>query len=411
MHSIFRLPDFRRLFAGVTTSQLGDQFALVATPWLVLQLTSDPLTLGLVLALEGFPRAILMLIGGAMTDRFSPRKILLISDIVRFALAGLLGFAVLSGAIELWMVYAFAIGFGLVSGFSIPAGNSIVPMIVDEAELETGNATVMGGGQVVGFLGPVTAGILIGSYAGSLHGVGIALLFDAATFAFSALMMWQMRTGRHQTKTLATHENELLWTSITDAINFVWNQATLRLAFFIIAMVNLLFVGPIMVGIPVLAVQRLAEGAGAFGLLMSGFAGGNLVGYLLAGFLPKPSKTSMRLILSVLLLGFAFVLALLSVVASTWLDFALLFGLGIGNGYATIVLISAIQKNTTKQMMGRIMGLLMFSSMGLVPISQAISGLISRSDVGLLFLVAALPMAGIAVWATMQPALSSIGER
>ena len=63
----FRRPDFRRLFAGATTSQLGDQFALVATPWLVMHLTGDPLALGLVLALEGAPRALFMLLGGAVT--------------------------------------------------------------------------------------------------------------------------------------------------------------------------------------------------------------------------------------------------------------------------------------------------------------------------------------------------------
>ncbi|MEZ4769675.1 MAG: hypothetical protein R2844_14750 [Caldilineales bacterium] len=71
MGRVMSLPDFRLLFAGSTTSSLGDQFALVATPWLVLQLTGDPLALGIVLALEGLPRAIFMLLGGAVTDRFS----------------------------------------------------------------------------------------------------------------------------------------------------------------------------------------------------------------------------------------------------------------------------------------------------------------------------------------------------
>jgi MFS family permease len=69
--------DFRLLFAGVSTSLLGDQFALIATPWLVLQLTDDPLALGTVLALEGIPRALFMLFGGAITDRFSPLAIML----------------------------------------------------------------------------------------------------------------------------------------------------------------------------------------------------------------------------------------------------------------------------------------------------------------------------------------------
>src|SRR5512135_2216741 len=84
MMRVLSLRDFRLLFAGSTTSLLGDQFALIATPWLVLQLTGDPLILGAVLALEGLPRAIFMIVGGAITDRLSPRIVMLTADILRF---------------------------------------------------------------------------------------------------------------------------------------------------------------------------------------------------------------------------------------------------------------------------------------------------------------------------------------
>ena len=151
------------MFAGVATSLLGDQFALIATPWLVLQLTGDPLALGIVLALEGIPRALFMLFGGAVTDRFSPRVIMLASDIARFVLATLMAIVVFTGTVQLWMVYAFSLGFGLVAGFAVPAGNSIVPMLVKEKDLQAGNSLVMGVGQLVGFIGPFLAGILIGS--------------------------------------------------------------------------------------------------------------------------------------------------------------------------------------------------------------------------------------------------------
>ena len=95
MTNVLSIRDFRLLFAGVSASLLGDQFALIATPWLVLQLTGDPLALGIVLALEGVPRALFMLFGGAITDRYSPRIILLASDIVRFVLATLMAVVVL----------------------------------------------------------------------------------------------------------------------------------------------------------------------------------------------------------------------------------------------------------------------------------------------------------------------------
>jgi MFS family permease len=66
-------------------SLLGDQFYMVAAPWLVLKLTGDPLALGAVLAVGAIPRAAIMLVGGAITDRFSPRLIMLASDIIPYS--------------------------------------------------------------------------------------------------------------------------------------------------------------------------------------------------------------------------------------------------------------------------------------------------------------------------------------
>jgi len=83
---VMALRDFRLLFAGAATSLLGDQFALIATPWLTLKLTGDPLVIGLVLALGGIPRAVFMLLGGAVTDLFpapdpaSPRTLMILGD-------------------------------------------------------------------------------------------------------------------------------------------------------------------------------------------------------------------------------------------------------------------------------------------------------------------------------------------
>jgi len=154
MLRVMSLRDFRLLFAGTTTSLLGDQFALIATPWLVLQLTGDPLALGVVLALEGIPLAIFMLLGGAITDRLSPRLIMLISDVIRFVLTGLMALVVFTGNIQIWMLFAFSLGFGLVAGFAIPAENSIVPMLVEEQDLQAGNSIIMGVTQLTGFVGP-----------------------------------------------------------------------------------------------------------------------------------------------------------------------------------------------------------------------------------------------------------------
>jgi MFS family permease len=410
MRNVLSIRNFRLLFIGISTSLLGDQFTLIATPWLVLQLTDDPVALGIVLALEGIPRALFMLFGGAITDRYSPRIIMLASDIARFVLVAFMTAVVFSGIVQMWMLYAFSLGFGLVAGFAVPAGNSIVPMLVKEKDLQAGNSLVMGVGQVVGFVGPVAAGILIGNFSESFLGIGLAFGIDAATFAVSTLMLWLMRGGAKLWGSINAVETESVWAAIAAGLNYVWDDKALRLMFLIIAAVNFLFVGPILVGIPVLANQRLAEGAVAFGLLMSGFAGGNLVGFLLAGSLPKPPGSALRFILIALLAAFGSAMGLMGFINSTWVDFGLMVLLGLGNGYVTIILFTSIQTGAPKTMMGRIMSLLMLSSTGLVPISQAISGAVITLNLTLLFVLAGGLIVLVAFWASFQPGLATFSK-
>jgi MFS family permease len=410
LRNVLSLRDFRLFFVGVSTSLLGDQFALIATPWLVLQLTGDPLALGLVLALEGAPRALFMLFGGAVTDRFSPRLVILVADIVRLVLVALMAVVVLSGIVQMWMLYGFGLGFGLVAGFAVPAGNSMVPMLVDEQDVQAGNSMVMGAGQLVGFMGPVVAGILIGTYAGSLVGVGLAFGIDALTFALSAVTLLLMRGGGSLLTPAAATTQEPIWDAILDGLRLVWQDPALRLIVLVIAALNFFFVGPILVGIPVVADQWLAEGAMAFGLLMSGFAGGNLGGFLLAGLLPRPTGPVMRQILLALLALFGVALGMVGFITNTWVDVGLMLLIGLGNGYMTIMLFTWIQTRTPRAMLGRMMSVVTLSSAGLVPISQALAGSLGAWNVTVLFVLAGGLIGVVTLWTAVQPGLVTFSE-
>jgi len=412
MLRVLGLRDFRLLFAGTTTSLLGDQFTFIATPWLVLKLTGDPLILGTVLALESIPRAVFMLLGGAITDRLSPRIILLVSDIIRFFLTALMALIVFTGNVQVWMMYAFGLGFGLVAGFAVPAGNSIVPMLVDESDLQAGNSIFMGMSQLIGFFGPTVAGILIGAYAESDMGIWLAFTIDAVSFAASAICLWAMHTGRSRKDTDEADgtAKETVWQSIWAGVKYLWDDTPLRLMFLIVTAMNFLFVGPLLVGIPVLASQRLPEGAVAYGLLVSGYAGGNLAGYILAGVLPRPGGQKMRFFLIALLATFGGVIAAIGLLYSTWIDFALMLLLGLGNGYISIMMFTWIQKRTPRDMLGRMMSMIMLSNNGLVPISQALSGVISKWSLTGLFVGAGVLMLGLTLFIAPHPGLRRFSE-
>jgi len=401
---ILSIRDFRLLWIGSATSWLGDQFSLIATPWLVLKMTGDPLALGLVVALQGIPRAVFMLIGGAITDRISQRTIMLISDAIRLALTAAMTVLVLSGAIQLWMLYFFSLAFGIVAGFSIPASNSIVPTLIPEQDLQAGNSISMGTAQLASFIGPTIAGVLIGRFSDSMLGIGLAYAIDTLSFSASILALWLLRGGR---KVIASGDSDSIWVSIKEGFRYLWTTPTLRMLFIIVSAANFLFVGPLLVGIPVLAEQRLPEGALAFGLLISAYAGGNLAGYILAGALPRAGGRLMTILVVGLLFVFGLVIGLLGWVTSTGPAFWMMLGLGIGNGYISIMMFTQVQTRTPREMLGRMMSMIMLSNVGLAPLSQAVAGAVSKWSLTGLFTAAGLLLLVLACWAALQPELKT----
>ena len=410
MLNVLSIRDFRLLWIGGSISVLGSQFSAIAMPWLVLQLTGDPLALGIVLALGGIPRAVFMLIGGVVTDRFSPRLILLTCDWLNFALSGLAAVLVFTGLMQVWMLYILSLVTGLLAGFVIPAAQTMVPRLVPPNDLQAGNSITMGSSQLASFVGPSLAGIVIGSYAHSMLGIVVAFAVDSVTFAVSAVALWLMRGGGKQVPANPHEEKEGMFASIGTGLRYLWSHGGLRFMFIIMMAVNFLFVGPLVVGIPVLANQRLPDGARAFGFLMSAYSGGNLLGFLLAGILPRPTGRWLSGFVVVLLTAFGLVLCGLGWITLTWVDVLLMFLLGIGNGYIGLIIFTWVQQRTPKDMLGRMMSMMTLASMGLVPISQALAGVISKWNLTGLFVVAGIATVLTALWSLLRPELKSLSE-
>jgi MFS family permease len=181
-----------------------------------------------------------MLFGGAITDHLSPRLVMLIANITRFFLTAIMALLVFGGAVQLWMIYGFGLFFGIVAGFAIPAENSIVPMLVDEQDLQAGNSVMMGITQLAGFVGPTIAGILIGRFSGSYTGVGLAFGFDAFSFIVSAISL-QLIHGRKQKESVdAMPVIESVLVSIQTGIHYLWMDRPLRLIFLLLSAINFL---------------------------------------------------------------------------------------------------------------------------------------------------------------------------
>ncbi|MEO8609412.1 MAG: MFS transporter [Chloroflexota bacterium] len=405
--------NFRLLWIGESISLLGDQFYMIALPWLVLQLTGSALALGGVLALAGIPRALFMLIGGALVDRFSPRAVMIVSNLARLVLVALLSALVLTNTIRIEMLYGFALAFGLADAFYFPAQSAITPQLLAEDQLQAGNTFVQGTAQLSLFLGPVLAGgliALLGHNASadtpSTQGIGIAFGLDTLSFFASLLCLSLMRIPRIATKAA---EQQNVIQSIKAGFAYLWSQAALRALFLLMVAMNFFILGPVIVGIPVLAATRLAEGAAAFGIIMSAFGGGALVGIILASALPhlKPERLGAMLLLIISFMGIG--LALMPLFTSTPVIAVIMLLIGVTNGYVNINFFTWLQKRVPQELMGRVMSLLIFSSVGLAPISNALAGVILQVNLNVLFIGGGLLMALISLLAILLPAVRQMG--
>lgn len=404
MFSALKTRDYRLLFAGQGISALGDQFHLIALPWLVLTLTHDPAQLGLVLALAGVPRALLMLVGGAWADRHSPRAIMLVSDVARFALAGALAAAILAGAVEMWMVYATALAFGLVSGFFMPAAESAVPRVLESEQYESGNSLIMGAGQLASFLGPAAAGVLIAAAAAgaaeaaTLLGLGLAFVVDAASFLASAVTLVAMHRLPASNAQADTHP----LADVAAGLRYAWRSERIRWMVIVIAAANFLVAGPIFVGLPVLAQSRLEGGAAALGVVVAAYGLGSLVGMLGSAGLPRPSDRVFSWLVVGLLAGFGVAMGALGFAHHTWVAAALMLATGLGNGYIAVIVMTSLQRMADEAFLGRVMSLVVLSMVGLVPVSQALAGVVVGLSPAALFLGAGAGFAALAAIAFVK---------
>jgi len=413
--AVLSLRNFRLLWLGQGISLLGDQFGFIALPWLVLQLTGDAFAMGLVLAMMGVPRAIFMLFGGALTDRFSPRLLMLATNVARMILVSALAFAILTNVIAMWMIYLFALLFGLADAFFYPASSAIVPTILPKQQLQIGNSITQGTAQLSVFLGPVLAGGIIAIFAGEstggdtppdLRGIGIAFAFDAITFLASALTLKLMSEGKKQIEDAEEKQNVL--ESIREGLAYVWQDDTLRTIFLVVAAISVLTIAPINLGVPVIADDRLS-GAAAYGILMSAYGAGSLIGIVFSGILPRPPEHRQGSILfgAVAMVGLFTVGLAFS--QTIWVASLFLLLSGIFDGWVMIQFTTWLQLRTPEALLGRIMGLLMFAFVGLAPVADALFGWLIEWNVTAVLIFSGLTMTLISIFAALQPDIKNMG--
>lgn len=269
-----RIRPLRMLLAGQAVSFAGDALFPVALAFAVLDdLDGSAGELGLVLAAQALPLALLVLIAGVWADRLPRRRLMLVSDFGRMVVQAVVAALLLSGTAELWMLAALVALYGTFEAFFRPAAGGLVPQVAGPEHLQQANA-LMGLAQNVGtVLGPTAGGLLVVTV-----GPGAAIGVDALTFLVSALFLLRMGAQPAQR---AADAAAGFWHELRGGIaevrkrRWMWTFMPALTTYHLIALPCVLALGP------VIAARELG-GAASWAAIVTCFGIGTIIGAVLS---------------------------------------------------------------------------------------------------------------------------------
>ncbi len=371
--------DYRLLAGGTSVSLLGDGVFLVALAWQVYTMSDAPTALATVGIAMTIPTIACLLIGGAVSDRFDRRLVMLIADAVRAVLLAALAALAVTGALAFWELLAIAVVYGAATAFFNPASDALVPQLLPADTLAQANSL----DQLIRPLALRLAGPALGGVAVGAIGAGWAFALDAGSFAISVAALLAMSRARASAAGAASADTDTEtetgsgFREIRAGLRYVRSHAWLWATLVTAAVAYLLFMGPTEVLLPFIVKHRFADGARDLGLIFAAGGLGSLACAVAIGELglPRSALTFMYLtwtVATVAVAGYGLSdglwgLMLASVLFNT-LETA-----------GTIAWATVKQRHVPSKLLGRVSSLDWLISIGLLPLSYALTGPISAA--------------------------------
>jgi MFS family permease len=361
--------SFRLLLAGQLVSNFGDAIYSVALPWYVLAHHGGALLLGTVLAAYGVPRTALLVVGGHASDRYRPWTVMLAANAARGVAVAAFAVTAATGLAKGLVLIIIAVILGAGEGLFIPASSAIVPALLPREELQAGNALSFGTTELSQLAGPALGGVLV-AVVGAASGFAI----DAATFVVSALTLIGIQRDAPAPPP-ADHTNHPAASGgAVTARGLLVREPILRLILVTDAVLNLGTAGMGRVALPAIARGPLHLGASGYGALSAAMGAGLLVGTISGSRLPPVRRP--LLIASLTLLPTVPLIAVIPY-AGGWLSAAFILVLAfvlvaIGN----LLMVTGFQQWAPPHLLGRVTGMLMLASIGMLPVSVLLAGVL-----------------------------------
>jgi predicted MFS family arabinose efflux permease len=351
--------QFRLLFTGQIISLLGDAITGVALAFAVLDLTGSATDLGYVFAAKTVPLVGFLLVGGVFADRLPRRAVMLTADVVRFGTQGGVALLILTHSAQIWEIVVLQAISGTASAFFNPASTGLTPMTVSPERLQQANALRGLSMASTGIIGSVISGALVAGV-----GAGWALAIDAASFAFSAFFLAQLRLPAHVT---------LPPQSFLADLREGWREFASRTWVWVIVLAA--SIGNMMTSFFVVLGAVLAKtslgGPGAWAAILASLGAGSLVG----GVVSLRVRVRRPLFFGSSLLGFlALPMALLALRAPVALIAVGALLAGAGNMTFNALWETSLQRHIPPAALSRVSAYDWFGSLAFQPIGLVLAG-------------------------------------
>jgi MFS family permease len=354
--------DFRILWTGMTISLIGDGIFLIAIAWESYSLWNAPAALSIVGIGMTIPTIGFLLIGGVVSDRRDRRLVMAWADGLRAVAVGVLAALVLMDALRFWELVVLVAVYGVGTAFFMPAFEAILPELLPKSELPAANALDQFVRPIaMRLVGPVAGGALVAASA------GIAFAIDAASFAacLVAVLAMPRRAGRH----VEVHPSNVA--ALKEGLHFVRQRVWLWGTLLSAAITYLVFLGPAEVLLPFLVKNELHASAGTLGLVLAAGGVGAVGGAAIMGHRGHPRRdvTVMYMTWTIATLA----IAGYGIANSAWQLMLVCLVFNALEAAGTIVWATIKQHHVPGSMLGRVSSLDWLISIGLLPLSFALT--------------------------------------
>jgi MFS family permease len=341
-----KVRNFRLFWLGLISQVLGQHMYQFTLGWLAFEITGSQADLSLIQLCAFVPQFCITLFGGALADRFDPRRLIQVAQ--SFSALGVIsvGITVLLGRVEFWHLACASIIFGLVNGIDEPCRVSFFPRLLSKSQLASGIPLVSMAFGTSRILAPSIAGFLIAS-----AGASAVFLFSALGMSTMITLLFWVRSSIDKSSRVESHAS--LWANVLESLVYIRkNEALFKVI--LSALLNATMAMGFIHILPVLAKVVLKVDALGLGLLASAVGMGALSGLLSYPWLQ--SRISPRNLMLYALCAFCCALIAIALSVWFWLTFFLLILVGLGQANFLTCSQVILQTHVQDQYRGRVMG-------------------------------------------------------